>query len=166
MEMAQRLCQRGQCGLLGRLRPEGGHDPHRRQAVGRRGPATEAARGLDLVAVFDAALQEAVEALEETPKLLDVLGEAGVVDAGGEGFVVCLQGALAALQGKEMAPQPVSAATTCRKQRPSAHRRRPRPLAATLTTGTRSTWLRSSTSTVPSFWSKASTYRWKRSRRR
>lgn len=80
--------------------------------VGRRWgerAATEAARGLDLVAVFDAALQEAVEALEETPKLLDVLGEAGVVDAGGEGFVVCLQGALAALQGKEMAPQPVSA---------------------------------------------------------
>lgn len=78
--------------------------------VGRRWgerAVQEAQRGADLVTVFDAALREAMEALEETPRLLDVLGDAGVVDAGGEGFVVCLQGALVALTGKELA-EPVA----------------------------------------------------------
>lgn len=70
--------------------------------VGRRwaqAAINEAERGGDLVAVFERALRGAEEALEETPALLDVLGEAGVVDAGGEGMVVALRGALAVLRG-------------------------------------------------------------------
>lgn len=60
-----------------------------------------AARGANVIELFEAALAKAVEALEETPKLLDVLREAGVVDAGGEGLVVALRAGLAALKGEE-----------------------------------------------------------------
>ena len=81
------------------------HDPHEGTilTVGRewaRSAILEAERGSDLIRVFEAALRGAQGALEETPKLLDILEEAGVVDAGGEGFVVGLQGALAALRGE------------------------------------------------------------------
>ena len=61
-----------------------------------------ASRGANVVELFEAALAKAVEALEETPKLLDVLREAGVVDAGGEGLVVALRAGLAALKGEEL----------------------------------------------------------------
>ncbi len=81
------------------------HDPREGTilTVGRewaRSAILEAERGSDLIRVFEAALRGAQGALEETPKLLDILEEAGVVDAGGEGFVVGLQGALAALRGE------------------------------------------------------------------
>ena len=50
--------------------------------------------GLDTLGVFEAALQGANKALAETPELLPVLKKAGVVDAGGKGFVVILEGML------------------------------------------------------------------------
>ena len=50
------------------------------------------AAGGDFMAVFDAALAGAREALEETPELLPTLKKAGVVDAGGKGFVIILEG--------------------------------------------------------------------------
>ncbi|MBR4762555.1 MAG: DAK2 domain-containing protein [Clostridia bacterium] len=50
------------------------------------------AAGGDFMAVFDAALVGAREALEETPELLPTLKKAGVVDAGGKGFVIILEG--------------------------------------------------------------------------
>jgi len=49
--------------------------------------------------VLAAALQGAKEALDETPKLLPVLREAGVVDAGGLGYAKILEGALAFARG-------------------------------------------------------------------
>lgn len=42
--------------------------------------------------VFDEILRAAKEALEQTPELLPVLKKAGVVDAGGKGFVVIFEG--------------------------------------------------------------------------
>lgn len=83
------------------------HDPKEGTilTVGRRWAEcamAEAENGSGLTRVFEAALQGALHALEETPKLLEILGEAGVVDAGGEGFVVCLQGALAVLRGERV----------------------------------------------------------------
>ena len=48
--------------------------------------------GGDEMAVFTAALESAKTALAETPELLPVLKKAGVVDAGGRGFVVILEG--------------------------------------------------------------------------
>ena len=45
-------------------------------------------------------VQEANEVLERTPEMLPQLKQAGVVDAGGKGFAVVMEGALLALQGK------------------------------------------------------------------
>lgn len=50
--------------------------------------------GKDALGVFEAALEGAKKALAETPELLPVLKKAGVVDAGGQGFVVILEGML------------------------------------------------------------------------
>lgn len=50
--------------------------------------------GLDELGVFEAAIEGAEKALAETPELLPVLKKAGVVDAGGYGFVLILKGML------------------------------------------------------------------------
>lgn len=52
-----------------------------------------------LNSVFKAAYCGAYEALQKTPLLLPVLQQAGVVDAGGQGFVYILEGMLQALEG-------------------------------------------------------------------
>ncbi len=54
--------------------------------------SAEAQKGSDALAVFDAAISGAKEALEQTPELLPTLKKAGVVDAGGKGFVIILEG--------------------------------------------------------------------------
>ncbi len=48
--------------------------------------------GKDTISVFEAAIEGANKALAETPELLPVLKKAGVVDAGGRGFVIILEG--------------------------------------------------------------------------
>lgn len=50
-------------------------------------------------------VQEANNVLAETPEMLPQLKQAGVVDAGGKGFAVVMEGALAALQGNPVQPQ-------------------------------------------------------------
>ena len=50
--------------------------------------------GLDELGVFEAAIEGAEVALAQTPELLPVLKKAGVVDAGGYGFVLILKGML------------------------------------------------------------------------
>ena len=50
--------------------------------------------GEDVLGVFEAALVGAKKALAETPDLLPMLKKAGVVDAGGQGFVIILEGML------------------------------------------------------------------------
>ena len=50
------------------------------------------AAGADALAVFEAAISGANEALAQTPELLPTLKKAGVVDAGGKGFVLILEG--------------------------------------------------------------------------
>lgn len=52
------------------------------------------AQGKDELAIFEAAIEGAEKALAETPELLPVLKKAGVVDAGGFGFVLILKGML------------------------------------------------------------------------
>ncbi len=54
--------------------------------------------GKDALAVFEAAIEGAKKALAETPELLPMLKKAGVVDAGGQGFVVILEGMLSVLR--------------------------------------------------------------------
>ena len=48
--------------------------------------------GKDALGVFADAIEGAKEALAETPELLPMLKKAGVVDAGGQGFVIILEG--------------------------------------------------------------------------
>ena len=55
------------------------------------------------------------DVLEQTPELLPVLKEAGVVDSGGEGLVTVLEGAYTALIGKEVKIDVEPAATPVKK---------------------------------------------------
>jgi DAK2 domain fusion protein YloV len=65
-----------------------------------------AARGGSLAQVLEAARSEASTALERTPEQLPVLKEAGVVDAGGAGFVLLLDALLLVVDGRPV-PEPV-----------------------------------------------------------
>lgn len=56
----------------------------------------------DLVYFFEEVLQYMQEVLDQTPEMLPVLKEAGVVDSGGEGLLTILRGAYDALLGKEI----------------------------------------------------------------
>ncbi|MFC1912999.1 DAK2 domain-containing protein [Chloroflexota bacterium] len=61
----------------------------------------QAAKGDDdLIAVMEAAASAAKESVANTPALLKVLREAGVVDAGGQGLFTILEGALQYLKGE------------------------------------------------------------------
>ena len=70
--------------------------------------ASEAARqtfdseGPDILGVMEATLEAASQSLERTPELLPVLAEAGVVDAGGKGLLVLLDGMTRHLKGEPM----------------------------------------------------------------
>ena len=57
--------------------------------------------GRDVLAVMTTAAAAARESVARTPSLLPVLAEAGVVDAGGQGFYVMLEGWLRYLRGQE-----------------------------------------------------------------
>jgi DAK2 domain fusion protein YloV len=54
----------------------------------------------DLVSVMEATVEAARESVANTPTLLPVLKEAGVVDAGGQGLYTILEGALHYLKGE------------------------------------------------------------------
>ncbi|MFA4886058.1 MAG: DAK2 domain-containing protein [Desulfotomaculaceae bacterium] len=67
----------------------------------------------DLLRVMVAVMKSAITALQKTPDLLPVLKQAGVVDAGGKGFVTILEGALQALKSasptaKTPSPKPTA----------------------------------------------------------
>ena len=56
----------------------------------------------DITEVLEEACSAARQAVENTPALLPVLREAGVVDAGGQGLYVMFEGALSYLQGVQL----------------------------------------------------------------
>ena len=60
----------------------------------------------NLLALLDLAVQEAAASVERTPTLLIDLREAGVVDSGGQGFLVILEGILLHLRGQELGQAP------------------------------------------------------------
>lgn len=69
--------------------------------------AIEAAdAGANLLAVAEAAREAGVRSLEQTPRLLPILAEAGVVDAGGYGFVLFLDALLTAVDGRPLPEAP------------------------------------------------------------
>ncbi len=68
----------------------------------RLGPdATSEEQDRILAEVLEKAIADGEKAVQRTPEQLDVLAEAGVVDAGGYGLVLILGGVLAALRGDE-----------------------------------------------------------------
>ena len=64
--------------------------------------AGEAARDRSVVEVLEAAASAAAASLERTPELLPVLAEAGVVDAGGAGFVLLVDALLHVADGRPL----------------------------------------------------------------
>ncbi|HEY6473396.1 MAG TPA: DAK2 domain-containing protein [Acidimicrobiales bacterium] len=67
--------------------------------------ATGAANGDGLVGVVENARAEAADALARTPEMLPVLAQAGVVDAGGTGYLLLLDAFLLVLDGRPL-PEP------------------------------------------------------------
>jgi len=63
-----------------------------------------------LTALLDVAATAARDAVEGTPELLPVLKEAGVVDAGGQGFALMIDAFLAVVDGRPV-PEPQAVAT-------------------------------------------------------
>ncbi len=75
-----------------------------------RAAAEEAARPVDgerPVALLERALEAGHAALARTPEQLPILKQAGVVDAGGLGFLRLLEGLIAAFEGRPLPPPPV-----------------------------------------------------------
>ena len=62
-----------------------------------------AAKERDIVRLLEAMLLRAKASLQDTPRLLPILREAGVVDAGGLGFVYLLEGMLNLIRSEEIA---------------------------------------------------------------
>lgn len=56
----------------------------------------------DMAAILEGAIREALKALELTPTMLPILKQAGVVDAGGQGFLFILEAFLASLKGEKL----------------------------------------------------------------
>ena len=89
-------------------------DPRRGRGQGRRAGARELPRDVAeaeqdamLAELMVTAIAAGQEALERTPEQLDVLAEAGVVDAGAYGLLVILAGLVAGLTGQEAGDSPV-----------------------------------------------------------
>lgn len=66
--------------------------------------------GKDALGIFECALSGAKDSLAQTPELLPTLKKAGVVDAGGQGFVFILEGMISVLSGKGIIPAENAAA--------------------------------------------------------
>ena len=58
----------------------------------------------DCIKVMEKMVLEANESLLRTPELLPVLAEVGVVDSGGKGLCIILEGFLSAMKGEVIAP--------------------------------------------------------------
>ena len=66
----------------------------------KRAADAAAAGETDLEALLDAAVKEGYAALAQTTEMNPVLKKAGVVDAGGKGYLLILEGMLAAVRGE------------------------------------------------------------------
>ncbi len=65
-----------------------------------RGAEKALENNLDIIGIFQNCIQEAQKTLDNTPEQLPALKEAGVVDAGGQGYLFILKGMLKALTGE------------------------------------------------------------------
>ena len=101
------------------------------------GAKAASAEGASLVEVLRAARAAGKEALDRTPELLPVLKDAGVVDAGGAGYLLLLDSALHVVDGSPL-PEPdegdgpTAAQLEAVSHRHARHRRRARRQRAAL----------------------------------
>lgn len=87
------------------------------------GAANErAATAAALADVAEAARSAAAAALERTPELLPELRAAGVVDAGGTGFLLLLDALVHVVAGKPLPEPPAAAEPATLRREPEAHR--------------------------------------------
>jgi hypothetical protein len=70
------------------------------------GAEESAGSGAPLVTVVEQSRRAAAEALARTPEQLPVLAQAGVVDAGGSGYVLLLDSLLSVIDGRPLPPAP------------------------------------------------------------
>ncbi len=75
-------------------------------AAAGQGATGAAEQGKSLVDVLDAARDGAAEALARTPELLPVLAQAGVVDAGGSGYLLMFDALLSVVDGRAIPDPP------------------------------------------------------------
>ena len=95
------------------------------RAAGDGAMAGQAAGG-QLVDVVERARDAAADALARTPELLDVLARAGVVDAGGTGYLLLLDAVLTVLDGRAL-PEPPATDDVAAALGAAGPRRWPRP---------------------------------------
>ncbi len=79
------------------------------------GARSAADQGASLLGVAEAARAGAAEALDRTPTLLPVLEQAGVVDAGGSGYLLLFDALLTVLDGRPMPEPPKPAAAVAER---------------------------------------------------
>ncbi len=72
------------------------------RVAGERAQALADSGTSELLPILEAARTGAAEALEQTPELLPVLAEAGVVDSGGTGLLLFFDAALNVIDGREI----------------------------------------------------------------
>jgi DAK2 domain fusion protein YloV len=60
------------------------------------------AQGLDMAGIFEAVLDETRAAVARTPDQLPILKQAGVVDAGAQGYLMIVEGAVRYLKGQDL----------------------------------------------------------------
>jgi len=70
-----------------------------------KGALASAKQGAEPLQVLKDAYQRGQITLEKTPDMLPTLKQAGVVDAGGQGFLIILSGWIAALEGQDLAEE-------------------------------------------------------------
>lgn len=77
-----------------------------------KGALAAAEQSEDILFVLEQAIEEGRVALANTPNQLPVLKEAGVVDAGGQGYLIILEGGLKALQGEDFSAAAAASGVT------------------------------------------------------
>jgi len=106
LELAQAMTEASAIAYQGVIKPvEGTILTVAREAADAAVAAAE--ENNDLLYVLERTVTEARDSVARTPSLLQVLADAGVVDAGGQGLFVILDGALRFMRGEEVGELPI-----------------------------------------------------------
>jgi DAK2 domain fusion protein YloV len=118
--VAEALVEAAELGRKAVVRPVEGTILTVAHAAGE-GAESASAAGADLCATLEAARGAAGEALAATQGMLPALTKAGVVDAGGAGYVLLLDAFLSALDGRPLPEPPALAAVADGPAAPAGH---------------------------------------------